>query len=298
MKETINYYYNVYPDEIVEINNGCYFYYGEFKYYFVKVKNIEELSMLLDISNTLYKKNTLVDTFIFGKNKSIYVSLLEDNYVLLRVNSVENDVYSLSDIVYFNSLYVKDNIKEIPYDKIWAKNVDVFESEVSELNNDYMIVQDSFNYYVGLAENAISYYVDVKEKESLNDIRVSVCHKRINKYMYSGLINNPLYFTLDYEVRDIALYIQTMFFEGVFNFEEIIDCIKGFNRTMARILICRLLYPVYYFDQLKLVLMGEESENSLLKYIEKCKEYELLLSDLLNYFNKKLNIPKIEWIQK
>lgn len=298
MKETINYYYNVYPDEIVEINNGCYFYYGEFKYYFVKVKNIDELNMLLDISNTLYKKNTFVDTFIFSKDKSIYVSLLEENYVLLRVNSVENDVYSLSDIVYFNSLYVKDNIKEIPYDKIWAKNVDVFESEVSELNNDYMIVQDSFNYYVGLAENAISYYVDVKEKESLNDIRVSVCHKRINKYMYSGLINNPLYFMLDYEVRDIALYIETMFFEGVFNFEEIIDCIKGFNRTMARILICRLLYPVYYFDQLKLVLMGKESENSLLKYIEKCKEYELLLSDLLNYFNKKLNIPKIEWLQK
>lgn len=298
MKETINYYYNVYPDEIVEINNGCYFCYGEFKYYFVKVKNIDELNMLLDISNTLYKKNTLVDTFIFSKDKSIYVSLLEDNYVLLRVNSVENDVYSLSDIVYFNSLYVKDNIKEIPYDKIWAKNVDVFESEVSELNNDYMIVQDSFNYYVGLAENAISYYVDVKEKESLNDIRISVCHKRLNKYMYSGLINNPLYFTLDYEVRDIALYIQTMFFEGVFNFEEIIDCIKGFNRTMARILICRLLYPVYYFDQLKLVLIGKESENSLLKYIEKSSEYELLLSDLLNYFNKKLNIPKIEWIQK
>lgn len=44
MKETINYYYNIYPSKIVEINNGCYFYFNDFKYYFVETsKSIEEI---------------------------------------------------------------------------------------------------------------------------------------------------------------------------------------------------------------------------------------------------------------
>ena len=40
MKETINYYYNVYPEKVYEINNGCYFYFNTYKYYFILLSSI------------------------------------------------------------------------------------------------------------------------------------------------------------------------------------------------------------------------------------------------------------------
>ena len=152
MKETINYYYNIYPSKIVEINKGCYFYFNDFKYYFVETsKSIEEIEFLVKVTNSLYKRNIFVDTFIINKNKTFYVALNDKIYVLLRVNSLENDKYSLKDLIYFNNLLILKNNNVVPYDVLWGKKIDVFESEMSDLNIDYPLIQESFDYYVGLA---------------------------------------------------------------------------------------------------------------------------------------------------
>ena len=87
MKETIKYFYNVYPDKIYEIENGCYFFINEYKYYFVKYSgNTNNLELLVKISNDLYNKGILVDTFILSKNKTFYVNVDEYLYVMLRVH--------------------------------------------------------------------------------------------------------------------------------------------------------------------------------------------------------------------
>lgn len=298
MKETINYYYNVYPKKIVEINNGCYFYFNDFKYYFVETsKSIEEIEFLVKVSNLLYKRNIFVDTFIMSKNKTFYVVLNEKIYILLRVNALENDKYSLNNLIYFNNLLLLKNNNVVPYDALWGKKIDMFESEMADLNIDYPIIQESFDYYVGLAENALSYYVDIKETENMNDAKVSLGHKRLNKYVLSGLINNPINFTFDYEIRDTALYIETKFFDGVLDFEEVVDALKKFNRLDLRLLFSRLLYPMYYFDQVKLILEEDVDEKTLMKFISKSRDYEMLLFDVFNVINKKYNIPKVEWLE-
>lgn len=298
MKETINYYYNVYPKKIVEINNGCYFYFNDFKYYFVETsKSIEEIEFLVKVSNLLYKRNIFVDTFIMSKNKTFYVVLNDKIYILLRVNALENDKYSLNNLIYFNNLLLLKNNNVVPYDVLWGKKIDMFESEMADLNIDYPIIQESFDYYVGLAENALSYYVDIKETENMNDAKVSLGHKRLNKYILSGLINNPINFTFDYEIRDTALYIETKFFDGVLDFEEVVDALKKFNRLDLRLLFSRLLYPMYYFDQVKLILEEDVDEKTLIKFIRKSRAYEMLLLDVFNVINKKYNIPKVEWLE-
>lgn len=298
MKETINYYYNIYPSKIVEINNGCYFYFNDFKYYFVETsKSIEEIEFLVKVTNSLYKRNIFVDTFIINKNKTFYVALNDKTYVLLRVNSLENDKYSLKDLIYFNNLLILKNNNVVPYDVLWGKKIDVFESEMADLNIDYPLIQESFDYYVGLAENAISYYVDIKETENMNDAKVSLGHKRLNKYVLSGLINNSINFTFDYEIRDTALYIETKFFDGTLDLEEVVETLKKFNRVNLRLLFSRLLYPVYYFDQVKLILEEDVDEKTLMKFISKSRDYEMLLFDVFSMINKKYNIPKVEWLE-
>ena len=59
----------------------------------------------------------------------------------------------------------------------------------------------------------------------------------------------------------------------------------------------RLLYPVYYFDQVKLILEEDVDEKTLMKFISKSRDYEMLLFDVFSMINKKYNIPKVEWLE-
>jgi len=301
MKETIKYFYNVYPDKIYEIENGCYFFTNDYKYYFVKYSgNTNNLELLVKISNDLYNKGILVDTFILSKNKTFYVNVDEYLYVMLRVNSIENDTYTLKDIIYFNNLLISNDKIKLSGDwaTLWEKKIDEFELSISEINDEYPLIQESFSYYIGLAENAISYFKDTINEEDMKEVKINLNHRRIDESAKSANINNPLTFTFDYEVRDIAEYIKSKFFKGIIDFDEIDDLLisNNFSRASLRILFSRLLYPSYYFDEVKNIFIYDENENILKTYINKCEIYEDFLIDIYNLINKKVNIPPIEWL--
>ena len=250
MKETIKFYYNIYPDTLYEILNGYYFFVGDIKYYFVLFdRDIKEIEFLVKISNDLYNKNILVDTFIQNKDGKFYVILEDKVYVMLRVNSIESDLLNIKDIVYFNNLLISDNVKSIDsnWAILWGKRVDEFESMVSELNTELPIVQESFDYFVGLAENAIVYFNEAVMSTSLANTKINLNHKRIPEMLYSGYINNPLTFTFDYDVRDVSEYIKLKFFKSSIDYAEIEDLILSghYSKGSLMILFARLMYPSY-----------------------------------------------------
>lgn len=302
MVETIKYYFSVNPGKLYKIKNGYYFYVYDTKYYFVKFRQeIKNLDFLVKVTNDLYNRGVLVDTFIKNKDNSFYVNINEEMYILLRVNEIENDIYTLKDIVYFNDLLVlSDNYSvHTNYKDLWMKKIDDYEVELSEYNNEIPIIKSSIDYYIGMAENAVSYFNDCLIEEDMRSVKVNLCHKRVSSKPYSGYINNPLTFTFDYEIRDIAEYIKSCFFDNINIDDEIDEVInKNFSRASLRVLYARLLYPSYYFDMLEEVLVNEVDEKSLLKYINKQEEYQELLVYIYKLINKKYNIPKVEWLFK
>mgnify|MGYP004476641703 CR=1 FL=1 len=295
MKETIKFYYDTYIKELYEINNGYYFYLNNYKYYFIEFnRDIREIDILFKLSNELYNKNILVDTFILNKDNKVLTNIQNKNYVLLRVNSIENDKYNLKDIIKFNNLYTS-NTKIEPWSTLWINKIDAFEEKISELNNDYPIIQSSFDYYIGLAENAISYVNDTFIEE--NNFKINLNHKRI-KDAYQGYVNNPLTFTFDYRVRDIAEYIKYNYFNNTINYDEIEEVIlnSDLNKGELRLLVGRLLYPSYYLDTIKDIFIYEKNEEELNKYINKINDYELFLQDIYITIKRKYEIPPIEWL--
>lgn len=295
MKETIKFYYDTYIKELYEINNGYYFYLNNYKYYFIEFnRDIREIDILFKLSNELYNKNILVDTFILNKDNKVLTNIQNKNYVLLRVNSIENDKYNLKDIIKFNNLYTS-NTKIEPWSTLWINKIDTFEEKISELNNDYPIIQSSFDYYIGLAENAISYVNDTFIEE--NNFKINLNHKRI-KGAYQGYVNNPLTFTFDYRVRDIAEYIKYNYFNNTINYDEIEEVIlnSDLNKGELRLLVGRLLYPSYYLDTIKDIFIYEKNEEELNKYINKINDYELFLQDIYITIKRKYEIPPIEWL--
>ena len=295
MKNILEYYYNVYPDMIYENNNTFYFFINDVKYYFTEFnRDIKDINDLVELTNKLYFKGIKIHTFIVNKDGKYYIEHDKVNYVLLRVNTVENEEIDIYDILKFNDLeHKKGNIN---LSKRWKDTIDSFEREVIELNNDYPMLTSNFNYYVGLAENAISYINDIES----NEYELCLSHKRIKLPLTCGMLYNPLNFIFDYKIRDISEYIKEIFFYLDFNEEEIFKIIdtelSDYSLIDIKLLYGRLLFPTYYFDLFERILNKESDEKDLNRIVNLSKQYELFLKELYIALKSKYNIEPIEWI--
>lgn len=302
MKNAINYFYNLYPDKIYKEKNHYYFYLDDIKLCIYKFeRNIIEINELVRVSNELYKNKILVSTFISTKNGDFSFLYEEENYILLKINNYENDIIDLYDISNFNNILMtknKDTLNNIDWFISWQNTVDLIEETIKDFNNEYPLLQESINYYIGLAENAIMYIknavIDVRE------IKYVISHRRINSKINIEEFYNPINFIFDYEIRDLSQYIQSSFFNNNFDMDEFEKYInyKNFNRTMILLFFGRLLYPSYYFDLFQMIINEEINEKVLKYYNDKTKEYEDFLIDIYNLLNSKYSLPSIEWLNQ
>ncbi len=299
MKNLLEYYYNIYPDKIYVDGRVTYFFIDDIKYYLVPFnRSIDDLNSLVEITNRLYLKGIKVHTFIKTKDNDFYVNNNDTKYILLRVNTDENEELDIYEIIKFNNLGVINDSKLTNGSWItrWENTVDAFEKQVTELNKEYPELLNVFDYYVGLAENAISYINNI----SFDNTKLYLSHKRIKTPLITGMLYNPLGFIFDYKVRDLAEYIKESFFYSELNEEGILEFldenIKNYNLNDIKLLYGRLLYPTYYFDLFEGILNKEKEERELKKIVSLSKHYEFFLKEL--YFNLKIkyNIEPIDWI--
>ena len=83
-----------------------------------------------------------------------------------------------------------------------------YQDLIGENGKKYPLIVDSFNYFVGFAENAISYYNNI---DNLSNYRYYISHKVIRFDDTIQVIYNPLNIIFDYKVRDIAEYVKNSF---------------------------------------------------------------------------------------
>ena len=302
MKNLIEYYYNIFPDKIYVKNEVYYFFAFDIKYYFVEFnRDINELNLLVELTNKLYFKNIMVDTFVMKKDGNFYINHEGKNYVLLRVNTSENEEIDIYDVIKFNNIEVSnDNKLNVgSWVKRWENTVDTFERPVTEFNKEFPDLLSVFDYYVGLAENAISY---IKNSEEENDKTFYLSHRRIKLPLTYGMIYNPISFVFDYKVRDLAEYIKELFFYSNFDEEEIMNIIdnvkKDYSQEDIKLLYGRLLFPTYYFDLFEKVLNKEKEEKELKRIINLSESYECFLKELYLSLKVTNNIEAIDWICK
>lgn len=302
MKNLLNYFYHIYPDKIFKKDETLYFFLDEYKYFLIEFnRNIEELNILVELANALYEKNIKVHTFIKNINDNFFVSFAGANYVLLRINTVEDEELDLIDIINFNKSMIVD--KNILYSNDWihrwSEQVDRFENQISEYNKEYPILLSCFDYYIGLAENAIS-YLKVIEENNKEKSMLYLSHKRIEYPLNYEFLYNPLNFMFDSKVRDVAEYIKVKFFYDAFDIEEFESYILNNKFLLGieeiKLLYARLIYPTYYFDFFEKVINDREDENKFKKYIDLSNKYEYFLMDVYKFLKNKYNIEPIDWI--
>lgn len=304
MKETLEYYYGLDIESIEELDGKYHFKIENQDYFFVFYnRGIEELEDIINVSNEMVKKGINVHKILINKNNSFLTKVGEYNYILFVVSNL-NEEYDIFDMVKISEKLVLNNNKSNLYRNnwgtLWSEKIDYFEYQVRELSIEKDVVKNSFSYYIGMAENAISYVNNTNMKYGGDAYRIVLSHRRVFYPNYKLNYLNPLSFVFDLEVRDIAEYLKAMFFQKDISFclDELSSYLKIRHLSLYeyQMLYARLLYPTYYFDVYEGVMNKNGDEEQLVNIIKKCDSYEEFLKKAYLEISKYAKIDKVEWI--
>ena len=251
------------------------------------------------------EKGVDAHNIIVNINGEVLTKVDNYNYILMSVSNF-NEEYDIFDIVNMtNKLtlnYQTSKLYRNNWGALWSEKMDYFEYQVRELGLNKVVIQDSFSYYLGLAENAISYVNNTNLKyNTFNNAKITLSHRRIFYPNYKINFLNPLSFIFDLEVRDIAEYLKAMFFSPK-NDEDVLEELKYFLQIKKltpyeySMLFARLMYPSYYFDLYESIMNNDESEEKLVPIIAKTKEFELFLKEAYLEISKYAPLDKINWL--
>lgn len=302
MKNIINYYYNLSILDCYINNDRYYFYIDNTEYIFMNYdKSIEDLKNKYTIYTNLKNKKVLVNDIITNINNQIITIVNGKAYILLK-NNCKNRSINLNDILYLqNNTDIILN-KKVELDnnwiKLWKMKLDYYENQFkNSFKNNYLIYY-TIDYYIGMGENAISYLV----YNNCDNNRYCVSHSRININEQAFDFFNPINFIIDNRVRDFAELIKNMFFLGKIDYDTFILYLNtmNFNKNEYILLFSRLLFPTFYFDFVDDIINKTIEESYIKRIVNKTESYILFLKSIMIYiiYNKRINIPLIDWIIK
>jgi len=309
MKNIINYFYNVNIDNIRMLNDNYYFtYYGKrFVFYEIKDSNFDynmsaELNTILSNNN---KRNNVYN-IIRNKDNNILTYNLNKKYIMLLENFSQDRDFDYFDIVDTNVMVEEtkknaNKINVVRWDDLWKNKVDYFEWFVSNNINKFPGLNKYYNYFIGLSENAISYFEDtLKEVKPDFYDKLVISHKRIENYYTLKDLYNPVCLVIDHKSRDLSEYLKMIFLLQKYNDEQIQRYLNYANLSNygARILFARMLYPSFFFDDFEKLINNEVDINKVLNLIDRMPEYEKYLVNIYNVLKKKHHMIDIEWLKK
>ena len=303
MKNNIMYYYNLRIDNITQNNNNYYFTINNDNYCFtIYTRDIKESNEIYKLNKYMLSSNILVHEII--PNKDNYVVTIINNipYILYKIYINKNKKLTINELTYLsNYTYQVDKIlTRNNWNILWSNKIDYFEYQINQMGKKYPILVDTFAYFTGLAENAISYvkYTTLETQIETSDNPV-ISHRKINNTIEP--LYNPLNIILDHKSRNIAEYIKLSFLNKNTNIYQELDSYFSnnyYSEYGLRLLYARIIYPSFYFDMYEQIIQGLRKESDLLNIVSLLDDYELYLKEMYYYLKKYHNIPEIDWITK
>ena len=296
MKNIIEYYYNLRIDELHNKDDNYYFNINNNNFIFKQYTGNIERSYDIYKLNTIMSNKFNIDNIILNKYNNP-LTKINDNFYILTSNKKEKKLtLPLISNMALNNINI-ESLERNKWEVLWENKVDYYEMQLGENEKKYPLIRESFDYFVGLAENAISYLVNTKLelKPTINDQKV-VSHNNIEISL-----NEPSNLILDHKARDVAEYIKYSFFNNNQNiFNELNEYFyhNYYSPYGIRVLFSRILYPSFYFNTYDKIISGKVEEKELNKIISKINNYEIYLYNIYLYLRKYYNIPSVDWLKK
>jgi len=297
MNNFIEYFYGIKIDKVIYNDKYYSFIYNGFVYRLYIYNDEPRGVKFLYDTNRMLVGNTLMSEIIINRNNDILSSYNGFVYILIKIYANVNKVISLDEISFLSNSMYKENIN-VNWGILWSNKIDYLEDLINENGKKYPLIVDSFNYFVGMAENAISYFntIDID-----SGYKYVVSHKIIRWDDTVEVLYNPMNIIFDFRVRDVSEYIKNSFFNNNYNiFEELVNYLrKNYLSLMeVKLLISRLLYPSFYFEMYEDILIDNKEEKIILDVISRLDEYEEYLGKVISFFKVNYDIEEIGWLKK
>ena len=300
MNNELIYYYNlqikeVYPkneDYLIFTSNDQIFLLKKFNKELININEVLQLTKKYNIKSSNYY------ALVNNRYNNVVSQISEKEYVLLNVKGILNDIIDIRNI--YSNLYIYRGLETAfnnNWGNLWQKRVDYIEYQIGQLGKEKKEVINSFGFFSGLAENAIS-FININ-KVNYKNCKVSLCHRRI-LYPNVGIdYNNILYLKPDYEVRDMAEYIKSKVIidDNVDKDLNYVINSCGYNDDDLKLFMARLMFPSKYFDLVEDILVSNKDENSIEKYVEGINTYTNMLCDAYLEINKKNTLIIPDWLK-
>ncbi len=305
MKNILAYYYSLHPTEISHKDDKYFFEYMENNYVFqIYNRPLSDIDSLYKVNRQMIERNLLVHEVIINNENKILTYVNNVPYILLEIYINKDARITLPEICHINNNSINIEcdkvISRYDWTTLWEAKNDYFEAQINEIGKKYPNLCSYANYYIGLAENAISYVrnaANVKEEALMG-----ICHKRINSNDDLFSLYNPVNFVYDYRIRDICEYIKTSFFNDEDAYSLVTEYLKNnyLSYKEALLFYGRLLYPSYFFDLHDDIVNYNLEESTIEKIILKADDYEVFLLNVYLFISKIYNryFPGVDWIIK
>lgn len=300
MKNIIEFYYNIKIDTLHSKNDYYFFSINDKQFIFKPYYKDETVVNSIYRLNGMLSERINIDNIIQNKYNSPITKIENTSYILL-LNKSKNIISlpiisNISNIGINNINYIKD-LERNNWEILWGNKIDYYEMQINDNYKKYPLIRESFDYFIGMGENAISYLVNTKSevKPTLYDSKVPS-----HNNLYSSLFD-PSNMILDHKARDVAEYIKYSFWNNNKNiFKELDEYFRHnfYSVYGIRVLFSRILYPSFYFDMYDEIVSGNKKENELNVIISKIDEYEYFLYNIYLYLRRFYDIPEISWIKK
>lgn len=281
MENILNYYYQL---NIIDIKKKDYYYLlttDEYEQYiFNEIIDSNELKENLDYLNNT---NVLYDLLILTKEGNITINYNDKEYALFKVRNNEN-----LNLLSFSNLITTGKLK---WGTLWSNRADYYLEQIAEVVEQKEI-KYAMDYYISLAEIAISYFNTLSEIYNENTVTFTLSHHIVTSPIDKYMFYNPSNMCFDLSVRDIAEYIKESFFNDILTNYEILSLIDkiNLNESLANYLLVRLIYPSYIFKLYDIFIETKELNKKFYEYMKKSREYETLLSTIYNKLKLKYSI--------
>lgn len=240
--------------------------YNIFEYYRTVKYDDDSIYFIYKNKKYILKENATIDNDLFNynypsffhkiiKNKynSFYTIYNNKLYILYQLHDFRNNVVSFDNILKMSIPMNSYNMNKINYTNLWLRKNQYLQNY---LDSKYRFFDLNYDYYLGMAEISLSF----SKRVNFNNLTYGYCLKKNNCFTCFETLYDPSNIKSGPIVYNISEFIKYDFFKNN-NILLKIDSIFDLNLNLDDYLfmICRLLYPNFYFD----IFIDSENEIML-----------------------------------
>lgn len=297
MNNAILFFFNINVSGVKKINSNYYFSYLNNNYVvYLYNRDIIDSIYLYNLNLELHNRGIIGYDIILTKTGEVLFNFEEKYYILMRYPLINNKIITYDDILNFNIEIDGNKYKKLDqsnWSTSWSNKIDFIEYQFDQMKNKYPILDNYIDYYIGLWENAISYF----NNNPVTNRKKYICHKRVHVNMDLYEFLNPLNFVVDYKERDIGEYLKSFVVNKNFSFNSFNKYFSGLSKDSIILIISRMLFPSYFFDLYEKIILDKMDEKKIDSVISKNSNIINTLKYIFNRFSY-MNISYIDWIKK